>query len=78
MLLAQNIFEHGRCGGIGAGCVACKVAVAVFRKAQRYWDELACELGIAQSLSKRQDISQRAEILALCWTQYKADSSSRR
>gem|GEM_PF-2417476 len=61
MLLAQNVLEHGRCGGIEAGCVACKAAVAVFRKAQRYWHELARELGITLSLSKRQDISQRAE-----------------
>ena len=61
MLLAQNITEHGRCGGISAGCSACKAAAAAFAKAQQYWHELASELGINLSLSKRQEISQRAE-----------------
>lgn len=61
MLLAQNILEHGRCGGIGAGCVTCTAAAAAFRTAQSYWHALACELGITLSLSKRQNISQRAE-----------------
>lgn len=61
LFMAQNIAAHGRCGGLSLGCPVCISAAGRFALAQSYWHSLAVDLGITLSLSKRQQISQRAE-----------------
>lgn len=61
LFLAQNVNPHGACGGLLAGCSICVAAKQAFAKTQSYWHQLACDLGITLSLSKRQEISQRVQ-----------------
>lgn len=61
LFLAQNVNPHGSCGGLLAGCAICVAAKLAFAKTQSYWHQLACDLGITLSPSKRQEISQQVE-----------------
>lgn len=61
LLMAQNVVRHDACRGLTAGCEVCKAGAALFAQAQTYWHQLASDLGIRLSPSKRQEIGQRAE-----------------
>ena len=60
LLTAQNIYYHGRCGGLVGGCPICATLLSHFTESQHYMRNLAAQLGFSLHAKKRQEPSQRA------------------
>ena len=60
LLTAQNIYYHGRCGGLVGGCHICATLLSHFTESQHYMRNLAAQLGFSLHAKKRQEPSQRA------------------